>query len=137
MDIDSISNGVNGHSGQENSSSSIRPYTTGSASTTTSSNKGLPDIPSSNRKLLVNMKKSGRLPVQNRNWSSSFTPPVPYMPAIAPPGKLPLTQEKLDRLASILAESDSEDEKVVISKGISSSFGKACFFLFSSKYLKR
>jgi hypothetical protein len=79
--------------------------------------KQLPEIPMSNRRLLYNMKKNNNTKTQaslNFTWSSSFPSTFNQLPPTIPPIRLNLSHEKQKRLADILNESDSEDEKMII-----------------------
>lgn len=84
--------------------------------------KQLTEIPPSNRKLFLNLKKAGRGMFNNYCWSSSAIPPFSYIPPLLPiryeqhqqQQQQHSSYEKKIKLAKILAESDSEDEIVII-----------------------
>lgn len=78
--------------------------------------KELPEVPLSNRKILMNMKKAGKHVSNNYLWASANIANYVSIPPLQPPGRLQLTSEKLKKLQQILAENDSEDEKVTILK---------------------
>eukprot|EP00981_Chlorochromonas_danica_P009242 scaffold2582_cov162-Ochromonas_danica.AAC.11 len=78
--------------------------------------KELPEVPLSNRKILMNMKKAGKHVSNNYLWASANVANYFSIPPLQPPGRLQLTSEKLKKLQQILAENDSEDEKVTILK---------------------
>lgn len=96
--------------------------------------KPLTEVPPSNKKLFLNMKKSGRNVFNNYCWSSSAIPPFHYIPPLAPMHPIPTSDnyEKKAKLAKILAESDSEEEILIIPNQYTG--GKAllfCLLLFS------
>ncbi len=77
--------------------------------------KVLPEIPLSNRKLLLqSLKRNSK--VNNNIWSSSLPMVCPSIPPLVPPPRVCLSSDKIQRLNAILAESDSEDERVIIPK---------------------
>jgi hypothetical protein len=78
--------------------------------------KPLTEVPPSNKKLFLNLKKSGRNVFNNYCWSSSAIPPFHYIPPLAPMHPIPTADnyEKKAKLAKILAESDSEEEILII-----------------------
>lgn len=59
---------------------------------------------------------SGLNPTNKAPHGTRQYPPVPTVPCLLPVTPLPITQEKRVRLAEIMAESDSEDERVVVPK---------------------
>ena len=81
-------------------------------------NKSLPEIPISNRKLFYQFgRRSGRNGLPNQNvWASALPVSFQSIPPLAPTSRILISAEKANKLASILAESDSEDEKIIIPK---------------------
>jgi hypothetical protein len=77
--------------------------------------KVLPELPLSNRKLLLqSLKRNNK--INNSTWSSSLPMVCSSIPPLVPPPRVALSTEKLSRLHAILAESDSEDERIIIPK---------------------
>ena len=68
--------------------------------------KVLPELPLSNRKLLLqSLKRNNK--VNHNNWSSSLPMTCPSIPPLVPPPRIALSAEKISRLNAILADSDS------------------------------
>lgn len=94
-------------------------------------NKLLPDVPLSNRKLFMqHARRSGRNGLPNQNvWASSLPISFQSVPPLVPPPRVGLNPDKASKLAAILAESDSEDERIVIPKSTEGfEIGKNIFF---------
>jgi hypothetical protein len=83
--------------------------------------KQLPEIPFSNRRLLSAYKKTTnpRHGIAGTQWSNALPNVFQTIPPMIPPIKPILSSEKSKRLSEILAQSDSEDEKVVIPRSMS------------------
>lgn len=77
--------------------------------------KELPEVPLSNKKVLMNLRRSGRS-VTHNHWANANAPQYHSIPALLPSSRLVLNTDKAKRLAAILAENDSEDEKAVVMK---------------------
>lgn len=94
----------------------------------------LNDLPFSNKRLLTNMKKNGKNSnALNHVWASSLIAPFPLLPPMIPPQPPIISIEKSIKLSQILDQSDSEDEKVVIHKGLTTvESGKLSLTLFPS-----
>lgn len=76
--------------------------------------KPLPEIPLSNRRLLISNKKNNKNLFSTYSWSNALPTVFSQFPAMVPPPRPLLSSEKARRLNEILAQSDSEDEKIVI-----------------------
>jgi hypothetical protein len=83
--------------------------------------KQLPEIPFSNRRLLSAYKKTTnpRHGIAGTQWSNAIPNVFQTVPPMIPPIKPILSAEKSKRLSDILAQSDSEDEKVIIPRSMS------------------
>jgi bifunctional DNA-binding transcriptional regulator/antitoxin component of YhaV-PrlF toxin-antitoxin module len=77
--------------------------------------KVLPEFPLSNRKLfLQSLRRNSK--INPNNWSSSLPMICQSIPPLFPAARVALSSETISKLESILAESDSEDERIIIPK---------------------
>ncbi len=76
----------------------------------------LPTMSLSNRKILSKLRKAGKATCNSYIWASSYAPQYQSIPALASATKLSMSSDKSKKLAQILAEHDSEDERVVVMK---------------------
>lgn len=106
-----------------------RPAIHMSASTVSGpATKPLPEYPNSNRRVMNQVRKYGKLHTPGYAWSSSTIPPFAYLPPTVPPGPVPGWLEKQERLQQILGGNDSEDEEVLVDHSYNNELGGNCTY---------
>lgn len=104
-----------------------RPAIHMSASTVSGpATKPLPEYPNSNRRVMNQVRKYGKLHTPGYAWSSSTIPPFAYLPPSVPSGPVAGWMEKQDRLQQILGGNDSEDEEVLVDHSYNGELGGKC-----------
>lgn len=98
------------------------PMTTSAVSGTAT--KPLPELPNSNRRVMHQVRKYGKLYTPGYAWCGSTIPPFSYLPPTVPPGPTVGYYEKIDRLQQIVTGNDSEDDEVFIDHSYGNELGE-------------
>jgi hypothetical protein len=97
--------------------------------------KPLPEYPNSNRRVMNQVKKYGKLHTPGYAWSSSTIPPFYYLPPTVPPGPVAGVLERQDRLQQVLGGNDSEDEDILLDHSFNSELGGTSNFFFTIEFM--
>lgn len=94
--------------------SSLFPLPMTASTVSGPSTKQLPELPNSNRRVMHQVRKYGRLSTPGYAWCGSTIPPFSYLPPTVPPGPITNLYEKQERLQQAINAYDSEDEEILV-----------------------